>query len=108
LINVISVKIHPTDTSKKDGSILKATLGLAPYFNMCFWAYQWLTLWPDLVTEHLAVFMVFFGLLFGHQVGLMITAHVSKLKFPYVNVPVNAMLISGCLLAYLQDFVEDT
>lgn len=107
LYNVIKVKISPTENSKKDSSILKATLGLFPFINMCFWAYKWMRLWPDIVSEHLAIFIVFFGFLFGHQVGLMITAHVSKLSFPYFNVPVNAILLSGVSIAYFQSFIEE-
>ncbi|KAI8373526.1 CDP-alcohol phosphatidyltransferase-domain-containing protein [Choanephora cucurbitarum] len=107
VLNVIHVKTHPTETSKKDGSIFRALAGLFPFANMCFWAYQWLNLWPDIVTEHLALFAIFFGLLFGHQVGLMITAHVAKLRFPYFNVTVTSILLSGCLLAYFEDIVEE-
>lgn len=107
LYNVIKVKISPTENSKKDSSIVKATLGLFPFINMCFWAYKWMRLWPDIVSEHLAIFIVFFGFLFGHQVGLMITAHVSKLSFPYLNVPVNAILLSGVAIAYFQSFIEE-
>lgn len=107
LYNVIHVKLHPTDMSKKDSSIVKATLGLFPFFNMCFWAYKWMRVWPDIVADHLAIFIIFFGLLFGHQVGLMITAHVAKLSFPYFNAPVNAMLISGYIIAVSQPFIEE-
>ncbi|KAI7864093.1 uncharacterized protein EV154DRAFT_433157 [Mucor mucedo] len=107
LYNVIHVKLQPTEMSKKDGSIVKATLGLAPFINMCFWTYKWMRIWPDIVTDHLAVFIFFFGLIFGHQVGLMITAHVSKLSFPYINIPVNALLISGYLIAKSESFIEE-
>ncbi|GAA5801152.1 hypothetical protein HPULCUR_006594 [Helicostylum pulchrum] len=107
LYNVIHVKLYPTDMSMKDRSIIKATLGLTPFVTMCFWAYKWMCLWPDIVSDHLAIFIIFFGLIFGHQVGLMITAHVAKLRFPYFNVPVNALLISGYLIATFQDFIEE-
>jgi hypothetical protein len=93
--------------SKKDSSIAKATLGLLPYISMCFWAFKWIRVWPDIVSDHLAIFIIFFGLLFGHQVGLMITAHVSKLSFPYLNIPVNGLLISGYLIALSEDFLEE-
>lgn len=107
LYNVIHVKLYPTEMSKKDRSIVKATLGLLPYASMCFWAYKWMRVWPDIVSDHLAIFIMFFGLLFGHQVGLMITAHVSKLSFPYFNVPVNGLLISGYLIAIFEEFLEE-
>ncbi|KAI8097663.1 uncharacterized protein BX664DRAFT_257783 [Halteromyces radiatus] len=103
LINVISVKLHPTDYSRvDDGSIIKAMLGLVPFISMCYITYQWMCLWPDLVNEHLALFIPVLGLLFGFQVGLMILAHVAKLPFPYANVPVLGFLSLGYLYAYLE------
>lgn len=107
LFNVIVVKFRPTENSKKDSSVLSATLGLFPYINMCFWAYKWMRVWPAIVSDHLAIFIIFFGLLFGHQVGLMITAHVAKLKFPYFNIPVTSILVSGYAIAYFQERIEE-
>ncbi|CAO3702973.1 unnamed protein product [Rhizopus stolonifer] len=107
LYNVISVKLHPTDMSHQNSSIVDAALGLFPLVNMLFWGYCWLQRWPDLVTDHLALFIPFFGLLFGHQVGLMITAHVAKLKFPLVNIPVTLILMSGVYLAKYETQVEE-
>lgn len=37
----------------------------------------------------------------------MITAHVAKLSFPYWNGPVNALLVSGYMIAYFQSFIEE-
>lgn len=64
-------------------------------------------IWPDIVSDHLAVFIFFFGLIFGHQLGLMITAHVSKLSFPYVNIPVTILLISGYTIAKSESFIQE-
>ena len=100
LINVISVKFNPTDYSRKDNSVSKALMGLVPFVFMTVVSYTWLRLWPSLVYEHLALFILLIGLLFGHQVGLMITAHVAKLSFPYWNGPVYTLLVAGCALAY--------
>ncbi|KAG0795091.1 hypothetical protein G6F57_004432 [Rhizopus arrhizus] len=107
LLNVISVKLWPTEMSHKNRSIPDAFLGLFPFINMSYWAYLWLKTWPDLVTDHLALFIPFYGLLFGHQVGLMITAHVSKLGFPNLNLPVTLILMSGYLLAKYDAVVEE-
>lgn len=107
LYNVIKVKLYPTENSKDSRSILKATLGLVPYIYMWAFAFTWLKLWPAIVTEHLALFIMFFGLMFGHQLGLMITAHVSKLDFPIFNWPVIITLGSACTIAYFQDFIEE-
>ncbi|CDH51703.1 choline ethanolaminephosphotransferase [Lichtheimia corymbifera JMRC:FSU:9682] len=100
LINVISVKYNPTDYSRKDNSVSKALMGLVPFVFMTVASYAWLRLWPSLVYEHLALFILLIGLLFGHQVGLMITAHVAKLPFPYWNRSVYTLLAAGCALAY--------
>ncbi|KAI8988960.1 hypothetical protein BDB01DRAFT_719572 [Pilobolus umbonatus] len=107
LYNVITVKLHPTEYSHKDRSIVKATLGLFPFVNMVFLAYKWMCFWPDIVSEHLALFIIFFGLIFGHQLMLMITAHVAKMEFPYFNYPVNVMLMSGCAIAYFEPVLEE-
>jgi hypothetical protein len=101
------VKLYPTETSHKDRSATKATLGLVPFIVMCLLSYKWMRLWPDIVSEHLALYIIFVGLIFGHQVGLMITAHVSKLSFPYINVPVFLMLGSGYLLAHFESTIEE-
>ncbi|CAO3672424.1 unnamed protein product [Rhizopus stolonifer] len=107
LWNVISVKIWPTDRSHKKTSILDALLGLSPFVIMCYWSYMWLKTWPDLVHYHLAIFIPFIGLLFGHQVGLMITANVSKLDFPNLNFSMTFILMSGYLLAKYETLVEE-
>ncbi|ORX62538.1 hypothetical protein DM01DRAFT_1360695 [Hesseltinella vesiculosa] len=102
IINVIQVKRSPTDMSHPDRSIAKALLGLTPFLVMCFLGYKWMCLWPDLVHEHLALFIPILGLLFGFQVGLMIVAHVAKLPFPIINAPVFGFLGLGYLYAYLE------
>ncbi|KAI8344087.1 CDP-alcohol phosphatidyltransferase-domain-containing protein [Chlamydoabsidia padenii] len=104
LINVISVKLKPTDySSGKDRSIVKAMLGLTPFITMCYLSYHWMCLWPDLVSEHLALFIIIIGLFLGYQVGLMIVAHVAKLSFPYFNLPVIGLLSLGNVYAYLEN-----
>ncbi|ORZ21512.1 hypothetical protein BCR42DRAFT_321324 [Absidia repens] len=102
VFNVISNKRNPTDYSRVNQSTLQALLGLVPFFSMCYLTYKWMLLWPDLVEEHLALFIPVLGLLFGFQVGLMILAHVAKLPFPYFNVPVFGFLSLGYTYAYLE------
>ncbi|CAO3641321.1 unnamed protein product [Cunninghamella echinulata] len=102
VINVISVKFKPTDHSHPDKSVIKALFGLLPFILMSYITYEWMCLWPDLVTKHLALFIPVLGLLFGFQVGLMILSHVAKLPFPYVNTPVLGLLSLGYLYAYLE------
>ncbi|KAI9496956.1 CDP-alcohol phosphatidyltransferase-domain-containing protein [Zychaea mexicana] len=106
LVNVIAVKITPTEFSHPDRSIRKALFGLFPFIYMVAATYTWLRLWPSIVNEHLALFIPLVGLLFGHQVGLMITSHVAKLDFPYWNSTVNVLLTAGCVLAYLDVSLE--
>ncbi|CAO3647278.1 unnamed protein product [Cunninghamella blakesleeana] len=102
IINVIGVKFKPTDHSHPDKSVIKALFGLAPFILMSYITYEWMKLWPDLVTEHLALFIPVLGLLFGFQVGLMILSHVAKLPFPYINTPVLGLLSLGYFYAYLE------
>ncbi|KAG2217464.1 hypothetical protein INT45_011900 [Circinella minor] len=106
LINVVQIKRNPTDFSHPDGSIRKALVGLFPFIFMVGGCYTWLSLWPEIVYEHLNLFIPLVGLLFGHQVGLMIISHVAKLDFPYWNSSVNLILAAGCCLAYLDKSLE--
>ena len=106
LINVIQIKRNPTDFSHPDRSIRKALVGLFPFIFMVGGCYTWLRLWPEVVHEHLNLFIPLVGLLFGHQVGLMIISHVAKLDFPYWNSSVNLILAAGCCLAYLDKSLE--
>ena len=46
----------------------------------------WLALRPVVLTQHLVPFLFFVGLSFAYQVGLIITAHLTKSPFPFVNV----------------------
>ncbi|KAI9254016.1 CDP-alcohol phosphatidyltransferase-domain-containing protein [Sporodiniella umbellata] len=108
LYNVVKVKLHPTDTSHPDRSIGKACLGLFPFVSQAWLAYAWLHAWPDLVTDHLAWVIPLLGLLFSHQVGLMITAHVAGLAFPYVNWSVSGLLLSGVILSRYELAIEDS
>lgn len=101
------MKLHPTETSVKNQSVLKATLGLVPFIYLWAFAFAWLNIWPDIVTEHLSIFMLFFGLAFGHQLGLMITSHVAKMDFPIINRQALLMLSSGCTIAYFESFIQE-
>ncbi|KAI9262761.1 hypothetical protein BY458DRAFT_438941 [Sporodiniella umbellata] len=105
--NVATVKIWPTETSHKKTTTFDALLGLSPFVVMCYWSYMWLKTWPDIVSYHLAIFIPFIGLLFGHQVGLMITAHVAKLEFPNLNLPMTLVLMSGYLIAKHEATIEE-
>ncbi|KAI7863997.1 CDP-alcohol phosphatidyltransferase-domain-containing protein [Spinellus fusiger] len=99
--NVIKVKRLPTEFSHPNRSISQALMGLAPFALMTALSLAWMAMWPTLVHSELAYFMLFLGLLFGHQVGTMITAHVAKLDFPLWNTPVFVLLGAGCALAWL-------
>ncbi|KAI9321525.1 CDP-alcohol phosphatidyltransferase-domain-containing protein [Dichotomocladium elegans] len=99
--NVVVVKYRPTEFSYNDRSILKALADLLPFVYFVLVTVIWLKLWPTVVTDHLPIFIPHLGLLFGHQVGLMITAHVAKLQFPKDNFQFLLVLTAGCLIAYL-------
>lgn len=85
---------------------MKATSGLLPFIYLWTLGFTWLNLWSDIVTEHLAIFILFFGLVFGHQLGLMITSHVAKMDFPIINRQALLMLISGCAIAFFEPFIS--
>lgn len=72
-------------TVKKGESVLLPLLGLLPFIFQATSMVAWLDASPYIRTKHLLPFAVFWGLAFAYQVGLLITAHVSKGPFPYVN-----------------------
>ncbi|KAF3941320.1 hypothetical protein ABW19_dt0202634 [Dactylella cylindrospora] len=63
-----------------------ALLGLAPFFTLWILIPTWLYVQPDILHNHLIPFMFFVGASFAYQVGLIITAHLTKSRFPYFNV----------------------
>lgn len=73
-------------TVKKGESVLLPLLGLFPFICQATTMIAWLDASPYIRTKHLLPFAVFWGLSFAYQVGLLITAHVSKGPFPFINV----------------------
>ncbi|KAL7266026.1 Phosphotransferase, partial [Rhizina undulata] len=78
--NVISAR------RSKNLPIFPALAGLAPFFLTWALVPIWLYLRPTILNEHLIPFMFFLGISFAYQVGLIITAHLTKSRFPYLNV----------------------
>ncbi|CAG8552475.1 2232_t:CDS:2 [Paraglomus brasilianum] len=66
--------------------LIPALLGLFPFAFMSALEFVWLAASPQILTRHLIVFLLYIGISFGYQVGLIITAHVTKAPFPYWNV----------------------
>ncbi|KAF8242486.1 Choline/ethanolaminephosphotransferase [Wilcoxina mikolae CBS 423.85] len=67
-------------------SAVPALMGLAPFFVTWACIPAWLALRQEILTQHLVPFLFFIGLAFAYQVGLIITAHLTKSPFPFVNV----------------------
>ncbi|PWW72921.1 Choline/ethanolaminephosphotransferase [Tuber magnatum] len=70
----------------KNLPITPALLGLAPYFTTWLAIPLWLYLRPEILREHILPFIFFVGASFAYQVGLIITAHLTRSPFPYFNV----------------------
>lgn len=70
----------------KNLSVGSALLGLVPFFTTWACIAVWLGLRPDILTQHLIPFLFFVGIAFAYQVGLIITAHLTKSPFPFFNV----------------------
>lgn len=66
--------------------VASALMGLVPFFAPWVVIPTWLALRPRILTEHLIPFIFFIGIAFAYQVGLMITAHLTKSPFPFFNV----------------------
>jgi ethanolaminephosphotransferase len=63
-----------------------ALLGLLPFFTTWTFIAVYLALQPVILNHHLVPFMFFAGLINAYSVGQMITAHLTKSKYPYGNV----------------------
>lgn len=63
-----------------------ALLGLAPFFTAWLLIPAYLALNPEILHAHLVPFAFYVGLINAYSVGQMITAHLTKSRFPYGNV----------------------
>ena len=63
-----------------------ALIGLVPFFSCWALIASYLLLQPTILENHLVPFVFYVGLINAYSVGQMITAHLTKSKFPYQNV----------------------
>lgn len=63
-----------------------ALYGLLPFFTAWVLIPTYLYLNPIILTQHLVPFVFFAGLINAYSVGQMITAHLTKSKFPMTNI----------------------
>jgi ethanolaminephosphotransferase len=63
-----------------------ALLGLIPFFGVWAIIPIYLKLNPLILHDHLVPFVWFVGLINAYSVGQMITAHLTKSRFPFYNV----------------------
>jgi len=70
----------------KDLPVFPALAGLAPFALTWTLLPLWLSQRPAILQQHLIPFLFFIGLSFAYQVGLIITAHLTKSSFPYANI----------------------
>lgn len=71
---------------KKNLPVMPALAGLAPFFATWLAIPIWLSLRPEILRDHILPFLFFIGASFAYQVGLIITAHLTKSPFPYFNI----------------------
>ncbi|KAI9142297.1 Choline/ethanolaminephosphotransferase [Paraphysoderma sedebokerense] len=76
--------------------IFSPLLGMLPYFIHSGILYLWLLSSPHIVKLYSLPLLFYITFAFGYSVGLIILAHVVKLRFPYVNVTWIAS-IAACL-----------
>ncbi|KAG0133111.1 hypothetical protein HOY82DRAFT_483162, partial [Tuber indicum] len=70
----------------KNLPVAPALLGLASFFTTWLAIPLRLSLCLEILHEHILPFIFFIGASFAYQVGLIITAHLTKSPFPYFNV----------------------
>lgn len=64
----------------------EALLGLLPFFATWALIASYLALQPNILHNHLIPFVLYVGLINAYSVGQMITAHLTKSRFPYQNI----------------------
>jgi ethanolaminephosphotransferase len=64
----------------------KALLGLVPFAASWTLIVSYLALNPTILHEHLVPFILYVALINAYSVGQMITAHLTKSRFPYQNI----------------------
>ncbi|EHK43002.1 hypothetical protein MKX08_003797 [Trichoderma sp. CBMAI-0020] len=79
-VNVIRARRARGDRSRG------ALLGLGPFFAVWALIVTYLYLQPNILHHHLIPFALFAGLVNAYSVGQMITAHLTKMRFPYWNI----------------------
>ncbi|CCX04944.1 hypothetical protein FPQ18DRAFT_380735 [Pyronema domesticum] len=85
--NVVQSSINVIRARNAKGlSAIPALMGLAPFFVTWAAIPGWLYLRQEILKQHLIPFLFFVGIAFAYQVGLIITAHLTKSPFPFVNV----------------------
>jgi ethanolaminephosphotransferase len=65
---------------------IKPLYGLLPIFATWILIPVYLHLQPIILHQHLIPFIFYVGLINAYSVGQMITAHLTKSKFPYDNI----------------------
>lgn len=97
LVNVMASYANVSKSRRERGeTAITAVTGLVPFVVQAFAISFWLTANDSqIVADPYAFlpFLLFWGLAFAYNVGLMITAHVTQAPFPYWN----AMLVWICL-----------
>lgn len=71
-----------------------ALLGLLPFFGVWGLVASYLYLNPHIREAHLVPFALFAGIVNAYSVGQMITAHLTRLPFPYFNVLAVPLLLA--------------
>jgi len=65
---------------------------LAPFFTAWTLITIYLYLNPTILSEHLIPFVLYVGLINAYSVGQMITAHLTRYRFPYMNLLIAPLL----------------
>lgn len=95
VFNIIQSSLNVIRARRAKGlSVAPALAGLLPFFAPWVLAGVYLHLTPSVLYKHLLPFVGFIGLSFAYQVGLMITAHLTKSKYPYCSILVVPLLVA--------------
>lgn len=89
--NVLRARRARSEPSSRGSSPL---LGLLPFFGVWALIVSYLYLQPHILEGHFVPFALFAGIVNAYSVGQMITAHLTRLPFPYLNVLALPLLLA--------------
>ena len=102
--NVYSARRNVIDalkTTNRSKEIPDAMRGLSPFFVYYITLLVLFLLHPSMITDYTTTMIITIGASMSFTVGRIITGHLTKQPFPYVNLPLFTPVFQACLMELL-------